>query len=71
MQLPTSQINQKSLLMEYEEIRNLEFNLLIAKYENNIFLRQKNQMFLIYDYCEVNFKNIMLFIIKIIIGIRL
>jgi len=61
IQLPTSQINQNSLLMEYEQIRNLEINFLIAKYENKIFLHHKNQLFLFYEYFEVYFRNIIRF----------
>ena len=46
--------NQFEAIKEYELLKRLEKNDSIAIYESSIFLHQKSQMILIYEYCEVN-----------------
>ena len=46
--------NQIETIKEYELLKRLEKNNSIAIYESSILLHQKNQMILVYEYCEVN-----------------
>ena len=64
--LKISQFTKKNeILKEYEQLKKLEATFSIAMYENSIFLPLKNQMILVYDYCEVYFQNSIFMLFKL------